>query len=238
MKVEVWSDIACPFCYIGEKKFEQALEQFSGKEGVELEFKSFQLDPTAQKGSNQKMDELLAKKYGMSVEKARAMNQQVAQRASEVGLTFNMDKIKPTNTLDAHRLSHLAKEEGKMNQMMDRLLKAYFTEGVDVSDHESLAQLAAEVGLDKDKVLSFLVGDQYKDVVTSEQQEGSQMGVQGVPFFVFNRKYAVSGAQEPASFLEVLEKVQEEEKPQLQVLKDEKGNNNQAGMCTDDSCEI
>ncbi|WP_413377528.1 DsbA family oxidoreductase [Alkalihalobacillus sp. 1P02AB] len=238
MKVEVWSDIACPFCYIGEKKFEQALEQFSGKESVELEFKSFQLNPTAQKGSNQKMDELLAKKYGMSVEKARTMNQQVAERASDVGLTFHMDKIKPTNTLDAHRLSHLAKEEGKMKQMMDRLLKAYFTEGVDVSDHESLAQLAVEVGLDKDKVSSFLVGDKYKDVVASEQQEGSQIGVQGVPFFVFNRKYAVSGAQEPASFLEVLEKVQEEEKPQLQVLKGEKGNNNQAGMCTDDSCEI
>ncbi|KYG29397.1 DsbA family oxidoreductase [Alkalihalobacillus trypoxylicola] len=234
MKVEIWSDVACPFCYIGERKFEEALKDFSDRDQVEIEFKSFQLDPNAKKNTDLSMDQVLAKKYRVSEEQAKNMNAQVADTAKMVGLSFQMDKIKPTNTLDAHRLSHYAKEKGKMKEMMERLLKAYFTEGLNVGDHETLVSLAEEVGFQGEDVLSFLRGNQYADVVIAEQQEGSGLGVQGVPFFVFDRKYAVSGAQDPKAFLEVLEKVKSEQEPKLTVLSDKEEGN----ACSDGHCNI
>ncbi|WP_059105989.1 DsbA family oxidoreductase [Shouchella shacheensis] len=233
MKVEIWSDIACPFCYIGKRKFEQALETFEHKGAVEKTFKSFQLDPAAKKNTGESMTELLAEKYNMTIEKAREMNQQVAAQANEVGLDFQLEDVVMTNTMDAHRLSHYAAEHGKMDGVMERLLKAYFTEGADVGDHEVLATIANDSGLDKQNVLVVLSGENYRNEVLRDQQEGAQIGVQGVPFFVLNRKYAVSGAQPPEAFLEVLNKVWEEENAQqpLHVVGED------TKTCSDGSCD-
>ncbi|MDQ0187644.1 DsbA family protein [Cytobacillus kochii] len=231
MKVEIWSDIACPFCYIGKRKFEHALDGFNQKDEVEVVYKSFQLDPNAPQNTTETMNQMLAKKYGQSVEQVEQMQKQVTVQANEVGLDYHLNDAKMTNTLDAHRLIHLAKEKGKMSEMKEQLLKSYFVEGKHVGEIESLVEIAAAVGLDKEEVTSVLASDQYKKEVEVDMQEGVQLGVQGVPFFVFNRKYAVSGAQPSNVFSEVLTKVIEEEKQSqpLNVIK-------QGDACTDGSC--
>ena len=231
MKVEIWSDIACPFCYIGKRKFEHALVGFDQKDEVEVVYKSFQLDPNAPQNTTETMNQMLAKKYGQSVEQVEQMQKQVTVQANEVGLDYHLNDAKMTNTLDAHRLIHLAKEKGKMSEMKEQLLKSYFVEGKHVGEIESLVEIAAAVGLDKEEVTSVLASDQYKKEVEADMQEGVQLGVQGVPFFVFNRKYAVSGAQPSNVFSEVLTKVIEEEKQSqpLNVIK-------QGDACTDGSC--
>lgn len=231
MKVEIWSDIACPFCYIGKRKFEHALDGFNQKDEVEVVYKSFQLDPNAPQNTTETMNQMLAKKYGQSVEQVEQMQKQVTAQANEVGLDYHLNDAKMTNTLDAHRLIHLAKEKGKMSEMKEQLLKSYFVEGKHVGEIESLVDIAAAVGLDKEEVTSVLASDQYKKEVEADMQEGVQLGVQGVPFFVFNRKYAVSGAQPSNVFSEVLTKVIEEEKQSqpLNVIK-------QGDACTDGSC--
>ncbi|ASV66672.1 DsbA family oxidoreductase [Cytobacillus kochii] len=231
MKVEIWSDIACPFCYIGKRKFEHALDGFNQKDEVEVVYKSFQLDPNAPQNTTETMNQMLAKKYGQSVEQVEQMQKQVTVQANEVGLDYHLNDAKMTNTLDAHRLIHLAKEKGKMSEMKEQLLKSYFVEGKHVGEIESLVEIAAAVGLDKEEVTSVLASDQYKKEVEADMQEGVQLGVQGVPFFVFNRKYAVSGAQPSNVFSEVLTKVIEEEKQSqpLNVIK-------QGDACTDGSC--
>ncbi|QDI92599.1 DsbA family oxidoreductase [Salicibibacter halophilus] len=230
MNVEIWSDIACPFCYIGKRKFEDGLQQFSQRDDVNVTFKSFQLDPYAEKEQSQTNAEMIAGKYGMSMEKAKEMTQQVEDQAKEVGLDYKLESTVLTNTKDAHRLSHFAKEDGKMEEMMERLLKAYFTEGKHVGDHETLVSLADEVGLDGEAVRAMLDSDGHEEIVREEMQEGADIGVQGVPFFVFNRKYAVSGAQPAHAFLEVLEKVQEEENEnKINIV-------SQGDSCADESC--
>lgn len=236
MKVEVWSDIACPFCYIGKRKFEEALKLFDHKTDVQTEFKSFQLDPAAKKDSGQSIHDVLAAKYGVSVEQAKGMHQQMTQQAKEVGLDYHFDTLIPTNTMDAHRLIHFAKEQGKMEEMKERLLKAYFTDSIDIGDHNNLANLAEEAGLDKEQSLAILTEGKYRDEVINDHREAEQLGVQGVPFFVFNRKYAVSGAQNPETFSEVLEKLWQEENPQTQL--EMLNENDSDDQCGDDSCSI
>ncbi|MDV2581487.1 DsbA family oxidoreductase [Alkalibacillus haloalkaliphilus] len=234
MKVEVWSDVVCPFCYIGKRRFEQALQQFNNGNEVEVTFKSFQLDPTVEKGQYDDIHQMLASKYQVPYEQGKEMNAQMAQQAKEVGLEFNFDSVIPANTEDAHRLSQFAKQEGKLYELMEELMKAYFTKGLDVGDHGVLLDTADEVGLNREEASNVLESGAYLSNVRRDQQEAGQIGVQGVPFFVFNEKYAVSGAQSTESFLEVLNKVYEEEKskPQVQVLnKDSK-----TEYCDGDSC--
>ncbi|WP_026691732.1 DsbA family oxidoreductase [Alteribacter aurantiacus] len=231
MNVDVWSDIVCPFCFIGKRRFENALNRFEHKQAVSLTFKSFQLDPNAKKNSGESMHELLASKYNMSFEQARSTTDNVAAQAKEVGLDYDFDNMIPTNTEDAHRLSHYAKQEGKMDKVMERIMYAFFTEGKDVSDHDTLEEIAIDAGLDKEAVKHVLKTDQYGEDVRADQAEGAKIGVQGVPFFVFNGKYAVSGAQPEDAFLDVLEKVWEEEKP-VQMM------NSQGENCNDGSCSI
>lgn len=208
MKVEIWSDINCPFCYIGKRKFENAVKEFDGE--VEVEFKSYQLDPTFPKDEHAKTEEILAKKYNMTPEKAREMNQQVAQTAAEVGLEFNADKVHTLNTLDAHRVTHLAKEHGKMKEVMENMFESHFVNGELVNDRDILIKNSTKAGIDQAEVEALLDSDKYEDVVVASQEEAKQLGVQGVPFFIFDRKYAVSGAQPTETFLEVLNKVKEE----------------------------
>lgn len=210
MKIEVWSDIACPFCYIGKRKLEQALGKWDKKEEVEVEFKSFQLDPNATRGEQGSIHQQLATKYQMSLAQARSMNQQVAEQAKQVGLSYDFDRVIPANTGAAHQLSHYAKSKGKMTEAMELLMRAYFIEGKDVNDHETLVAIGKEVGLDPEKVEEVLTSDAYQADVARDQQEGSSLGVQGVPFFLFNRTFAVSGAQPEEAFLQALNKAASE----------------------------
>ncbi|KMK74617.1 DsbA family oxidoreductase [Alkalihalobacillus pseudalcaliphilus] len=231
MKVEIWSDIACPFCYIGKRRFENALEQFEGKEDVEIIYKSFILDPTAPKDSKQSMNEMLVEKKGMALAQVEQMQKQVTAQANELDLDYKLDQAIMTNTTTAHRLLHFAKEHGKMGEMKEKLLQAYFIDGNHVGDVDTLATLASEIGLEEAKVKDVLNSDQYQLAVQKDIAEAAQIQVQGVPFYVFNRKYAVSGAQPPEAFLQVLNQVHEEEKKEqpLNVIK-------QGDACTDGSC--
>lgn len=213
MKVEIWSDIVCPFCYIGKRKFEAALAGFPAKEKVEIEWRSFQLDPDMEFVPGQSVHEYLGRRKGGTTEDGKRMNDSMAAMAEEVGLDYDFDKAIINNTLKAHRLLHFAKTKGVQNEMKERLFAAYYTEGQDIGDAETLAALAAELGLNRQEVLALLATDQYFSEVQQDQYEAQQVGVRGVPFFVFNDKYAVSGAQPTEIFSQVLQKVWEEEKP-------------------------
>jgi len=212
MKVEVWSDIMCPFCYIGKRKFEHALEKFEGKENVVVEWKSFLLDPSIKNVSGKNIHEVLAEKKGWTKEYAQRVNSQVAGMAKEVGLNYQLDKVIPANTFSAHQLSHLAARHGLQNQMEEKLFHAYFTDGTDLGNIEALIELAVVVGLDEQEARKALITDEYADDVKADAYEGEQMGVRGVPFFVFDRKYAVSGAQPQEVFLSALETAWQEHK--------------------------
>lgn len=231
MKVEIWSDYQCPFCYIGKRRFEDALNQFENKAQVEVEFRSFELNPEAERHINMSQNEMLAKKYGMSQAQVEANSQNLTQQAAELGLDYHLDKVVLTNSFDAHRLMHLAESKGKGQEMNERLFKAYFTEGKHIGDHATLASLAEEVGLEKQEVESMLVGTAFTAEVRGDEQEGSVLGITGVPFFVINRKYGISGAQPAEAFLDMLKKVWAEENP-LQMV------NETGDTCTDGSCNV
>ena len=233
MKVEIWSDYQCPFCYIGKRRFEDALSQFEHKSQVEVEFRSFELNPEAERDINMSQNEMLAKKYGMSQAQVEANSQNMTQQAAELGLEYHLDKVILTNSFDAHRLMHFAETKGKGKEMNERLFKAYFTEGKHIGDHATLADLAKEVGLDKPEVESMLAGTSFTAEVRGNEQEGSLLGITGVPFYVINRKYGISGAQPPEAFLDTLRKVWAEENPLQMVNEPATGD-----ACTDGSCNI
>ena len=221
MKVEIWSDVVCPFCYIGKRKFEKALEGFAAKDNVEIEWKSFQLDPQLDNKEGLSVHEYLGKRKGGTPADGKRMNDQMAAIAKEVGLEYNFDKAIINNTLTAHQLLHFAKTKGIQNQMKERIFKAYYTEGKDIGKIETLVQLATELGLNEVETRKVLEENVYAKEVLADQEHAYQIGVQGVPFFVFNNKYAVSGAQQPETFAQVLEKVWNEEKPVLVVEQSE-----------------
>jgi predicted DsbA family dithiol-disulfide isomerase len=215
MKVEIWSDVVCPFCYIGKRKFEKALESFDAKNKVEIVWRSFQLDPDMSYVPGQSVHDYLSQRKGVSAADGKKMNDAMAAMAKEVGLEYHFDKAIINNTLKAHQLLHLAKTKGLQNQMKERLFAAYYTEGKIIGDIDTLVQLGTEVGVDGTTIKAALEADQYAQEVQHDQYEAQQVGVRGVPFFVFNGKYAVSGAQPTDVFKQVLDKVWEEEKPQL-----------------------
>ncbi|MGV2623145.1 DsbA family oxidoreductase [Halobacillus sp. ACCC02827] len=232
MKIEVWSDFVCPFCYIGKRRLEAALEQFPGQD-VDVEYKSFELDPNAQKNTGKSVVEGLAAKYGRSLEEAKGMTDNMTEQAKTVGLDFRFDTMKPTNTFDAHRVAQLANEKGVGKAYTERFLHAVFTESKDVGDYDTIVALATEAGLDEADVKGVLNGNGYTEAVRAQEAEAQQIGVQGVPFFVINRKYAVSGAQPTEVFVQGLEKAFAEEKPVFEDLSQDQG-----AVCTDDGCEV
>lgn len=206
MKVEIWSDVMCPFCYIGKRKFEQALDRFPGRDSVSVEWKSFQLNPAMVTDPSKSINHFLAEHKGISLAQAKQMNDRVTDMAAEVGLKYDFDKAVVANSFDAHRLSHFAKKYGKQDAVEERLFKAYFTEGKNTADHEVLTALAAEAGLDAEAVRTMLAGTEFSDDVNNDIYEAQQVGARGVPFFVFDNRYAVSGAQPTELFLQVLNK--------------------------------
>nr|WP_306254740.1 DsbA family oxidoreductase [Ornithinimicrobium cryptoxanthini] len=205
MKVDIWSDIACPWCYIGKRKFERAVEEFSadGRE-VEVEYHSFELAPdTPVDFEGSEVDFLVAHK-GMPAEQVEQMLSQVSSIASSVGLDYDFESMQHTNTVRAHQVLHLAKGKGLQVELKERLLKAYFEQGRHVGRAEELADLAAEVGLDRDEVLSALESEEFLPDVRADIAQARNYGISGVPFFVLDRKFGVSGAQETTTFVQAL----------------------------------
>lgn len=205
MKIEIWSDVMCPFCYIGKKKFETALAQFADKGHVEVEWKSFQLMPDLKPVPGKSLDDILVETKGMDRGQAKAMNARVTQIAKQVGLEYNLEKSIPANTFNAHRFTHFAKAHGKQGEAEEALFRAYFTDSRNIGDYAVLIELGKGIGLDTEALKTALENGSYADDVRKDIHEAQQIGVSGVPFFVFDRKQAVSGAQEPAAFLQVLE---------------------------------
>lgn len=210
VKVDVWSDIACPWCYIGKRKFEAGAAAFgTGPDAapVEVEYHSFELSPDTPVDFEGTEAEFLSGHKGMPVEQAQQMLEHVAGIAQSVGLDYDFDAMHHTNTVKAHQVIHLAKQHGKQLDMVERLFTAYFERGEHVGQDESLADLAAEVGLDRDEVLTTLRDDGQLAAVRADQAQAQAFGINGVPFFVIDGKYGVSGAQDPAAFEQVLRQV-------------------------------
>ncbi len=206
MKVEIWSDVMCPFCYIGKRKFEAALNAFSQKVSIEVVWHSFQLNPNIQYQPGRDPYSYLAEIKGQSRDWSVRIHDNLAQSAKSVGLDFNFEKSKIANSFDAHRVIQLAKKYDLTNEIEERFFRAYFTDGELISDHATLIRLATEVGLPKDEVVKVLENNQYASEVRNDGAEAQRMGASGVPFFVLDRKYAVSGAQDTSVFTETLQK--------------------------------
>jgi predicted DsbA family dithiol-disulfide isomerase len=212
LKVQIWSDIMCPFCYIGKRRIEEALQNFEHKEAVEIEWKSYQLDASFIASPEDNMVEHLAEKYRKDNDWAQNMLDNMTQNAKAAGLDFHFEKAVLANSFNAHRLLHLAKKYNLANDLEELLFKAYLTEGKDINDLDTLSKLGIEVGLDAEAIAQVLNSDTYGTEVQKDQEEANAIGVQGVPFFVLDNKYAISGAQPASAFLETLEKVWQEGK--------------------------
>ncbi len=205
MIIEIWSDVMCPFCYIGKRKFETALSQFNQRANIDVVWKSFQLAPDLKTNPDKNIHQFLAEHKGMTLEQAKGMNDQMTQAAKQVGLHYDFDKAIPANSFNAHRFSHLAKQHGLQNDAEERLFKAYFIEGKNIDDISTLVQLGLEIGLDASETKTVLESDQYANDVYHDINEAQHVGVRGVPFFVLDRKYAISGAQNSETFLQAID---------------------------------
>jgi len=229
VQIEVFSDVVCPWCYIGKRRLEEVLSTFDHADQVSVTYRSFQLDPTSPATSELSLEQMLAQKYGRSLAQAREMNDRVSGIAATVGLDFQLQQAHPANTFRAHRLLHFAATKGVGNELTERLMRGYFSEGVRIGDRDELLRLAVEVGLDSGESAAVLDSDAFDAEVRADIALARAFGATGVPFFVFDRKYAVSGAQETALFTEVLDQAWADGQP-LTVV-------GGAGVaCEDDSC--
>jgi predicted DsbA family dithiol-disulfide isomerase len=204
MKVEIWSDVMCPFCYIGKRKFEKALEQFDQHDQVEVVWKSFQLNPQLTTQPGKSLNQYLSETKGWSLEQAEQMNERVTQMAREEGLDYHLEKAVVANSFDAHRLVQFAKQSGKGDAAEEALFRAYFTEGKNTADHAVLSALGESIGLDKNEVEQVLNSERFSQEVKTDIAESAQLGIRGVPFFVIDRKYGISGAQPSQVFADAL----------------------------------
>ena len=249
VKVEIWSDVVCPWCYIGKRRFEAALSRFAHRDQVEVEWKSFELDPGARSASAALPDDAagpaaagpdyadrLAKKYGTTRDGAQQMLESMTVAAAEEGLDFHFERAVAANTFDAHQVIAFAGERDAQDQVKERLLRAYFTEGESVGDRPSLVRLAAEAGLEAAEVEKVLETQEYAEVVRADEARAGALGISGVPFFVVDRKYGVSGAQPPEQLLQVLERAWSESRPLTMVAPRDSGDSDGAGVCGPDGC--
>lgn len=204
MRIDIYADIACPWCYVGKRRLEAALAAFEHRESVRMRWRSFELDPSAPPEREGDHATLLARKYGMSVEQAHAAHAQMAEMAAAEGLEFRFDLVRAGNTFDAHRLTHLAAAHGRQDAMEERLMRAYLTEGALLSDHATLRALAADVGLPDDEVADALATGNYADAVRADQDLARAFGISAVPFFAANRAIGATGAQPAETMLAFL----------------------------------
>jgi predicted DsbA family dithiol-disulfide isomerase len=228
MRVDIWSDVVCPWCYVGKRRFEAALARFPHE--VDVHWHAFELDPGAPTHREGSYDARLAEKYGVSVDEAAAMTANMTAVAATEGLDFRFDLARPGNTFDAHRLLHLAAEHGVQDAVKERLLRATFTEGEPIADRETLVRLAAEAGLDAAEAREVLATDRFADDVRADEDHARHLGITGVPFFVVAEKYGVSGAQPADLLLQVLERAWDERAP-LQVVAS-------GDACEGDACAV
>jgi predicted DsbA family dithiol-disulfide isomerase len=205
MNINIWSDVRCPFCYIGKRKFEMALENFPHKEKVNVSWQSFELDPNLETRTDVNTLDYISNVKGISREQAEGMHLHVKQVAKEVGLDFNFDKAVVANSFDAHRLIQFAKVHQKGNEVEEALFKAHFIEGKNIDDTDTLVAIGMSIGLEEKEVREVLASDGYSKEVKRDEMQAQKIGIGGVPFFVLNNKYGVSGAQSAETFLEVLE---------------------------------
>ena len=212
--IEIWSDIVCPFCYIGKRRLEKALAGFPHADALEIKWRSFELDPEANPTPGENQYKRLASKYGKTEDWARQMSANMTQMAAEEGLAFDFDRAVPANTFRAHQLVHLAAQHGRQDAAKERLFKAYLEEGQDINEVATLLRLAQELGIPNDQTEKALATDAFAQEVRHDEYQARQIGVRGVPYFVFDDKYAVSGAQPTEMFAEVLARVWEEARPQ------------------------
>ncbi|CAN1572371.1 FrnE Predicted dithiol-disulfide isomerase involved in polyketide biosynthesis [Flavobacteriaceae bacterium] len=234
LKIQIWSDVMCPFCYIGKRRIEEALSLFDYKESVAIEWKSFQLDPSFVATPNESIIDHLAIKYSKDSDWAQTMVDNMTENAKKSGLDFHFEKAVLANSQNAHRLLHLAKKHNLSNELEELLFKAYLTEGKDVNDLKTLELLGLAVGLEKEAIESVLHSDIYANEVRQDQEEAQSIGVTGVPFFVFDNKYAVSGAQGTDVFLKTLEKSWEEGNFETKIKLQNTTDENSCGI---DGCE-
>ncbi|WP_185994325.1 DsbA family oxidoreductase [Nocardioides campestrisoli] len=221
MRIEIWSDVVCPWCYIGKRRMETALADFGHADEVEVVWRSFQLDPTAPRTGGERSAEMLAVKYGMSPEQVQQAQAQITETAAAEGLEYRLDETRHVNTVDAHRVIHLALAEGGpelQGRVKEALLKAYFTEARNVADPAVLREVAVDAGLDADRVDAVLASDEFTAEVSADIEQARRYGATGVPFFVIDQKYGVSGAQPAAALAEVLTKAWEESRPSLSMV--------------------
>jgi len=237
VKIEIWSDVVCPLCYIGMRRLERALSGFAHRDEVEVVYRSFQLDPAAPRVPDQTVAEHLGAKYGGGPAAGQQMVERTEAVAAEEGLLFRLGEAQRVNTVDAHRLLHLALESGGPElqvRLKEDLLAAYFLRAENVADHDLLRRTAERAGLDADAVAAVLAGDTYAGAVEQDIREAAALGATGVPFFVIDRKYGVSGAQPSEVFAQVLEKAWEETHPRLEHV----GGPESADACGPDGCDI
>ena len=232
MQVEIWSDVVCPWCAIGKRRFETALAGFEHRAEVEVRYRSFELDPTTPREYAFTATQRLADKYGVPIEQARAMEQRVVDAAAGEGLTFDFERARPANTVDAHRLLHLAADRGRQAELKERLLLAYFAEGRAIGDPDTLVELATEAGLDPAEARAVLTSDRYLAEVREDQATARELGISGVPFFVLDRRLGVSGAQPAELILQALRQAWTAAHPLTTVGGDT------ADSCSDGSCAV
>jgi predicted DsbA family dithiol-disulfide isomerase len=218
--VEIWSDIACPWCYVGKRRFEAALASFEHRDDVTVTWRSFELDPAAPRERDVDGATHLAEKYGTTREQALAMHQRMTDVAAEDGLEFRFDKARGGNTFDAHRLVHLAAAHGKQDAMEERLMRGYLTEGEPIGDPEALARLAIDAGLPEDEVRELLAGDRFAAEVREDERTAARFGIHAVPFYVVDRALGASGAQPAEVFGELLRRGWEAQAPTIAVAAD------------------
>jgi len=233
MRIEVWSDVVCPWCYIGKRHLESALAGFDHRDDVEVVYRSFELDPTAPEVPVETTVESLARKFGTDVAGARELMTRADGAAASVGLEFNHADAPHARTVDAHRLLHLALEEGRQAELKEALLAAYFTRGESMGDHDVLRGLAVSAGLDAARVDEVLSGTDYLDAVHADIAQARAYGANGVPFFVVDQRYGVSGAQPPEVFTELLDRAWTESHPAVQMV-----GAGDADACGPDGCAI
>ena len=231
MKLEIWSDIACPWCYVGKRRFERALESFPERDSLEVIWRSFELDPAAPAVQHESSTELLARKYRLPLEQARAMNANMTAQGKKEGIEFDFDRVRMGNTFDAHRLIHFAASHGMRAEMVERLFRAYFTEGASLGDRDVLVRLAAEIGLDGESARTQLDSGAFADAVRADEERARAFGITGVPFFAIDERYGISGAQPPEVILGALQQAWNEAAP---VQAHAHG----ADGCEDGSCSI
>jgi predicted DsbA family dithiol-disulfide isomerase len=207
MQIEIWSDVICPWCYIGKRRFEQALAQIGHREQINVIWRSFELDPNVPKQYSGTPNELLSRKYNVSLQQADEMIARVTAHAREVGLEYHLSNARRGNTFDAHRLIHFAAEKQVGDKAIESIMHAYFSESLPVGDRAALAKLAPKFGISESEALVVLEGDKYSDAVRADESRAADLGISGVPFFVFDQRSGISGAQPVEVFVEALQQM-------------------------------